>query len=63
MIGLKRKCFHCRNKFKREDMYKLNMNTSDGVHSVFLCEQCTRQVLVDTKEYAEWTGKTKDESV
>lgn len=34
-------------------MYKLNMNTKDGVHSVFLCESCTRTVLIDTNEYRE----------
>jgi hypothetical protein len=34
-------------------MYKLNMKTKEGIHTIVLCELCTRNLLIDTKEYVE----------
>lgn len=47
MLKLKRKCFHCKDKFDRNSMYKLNMKTSQGIHKVFLCEECATSIMVE----------------
>lgn len=57
MDALKRNCKICKNKVRRDDLYRINMNMKDGKVSILLCSDCASKIMVSDQDVKSKLGE------